>query len=126
MHRSRLSTMLIDAPINEAPAAAAFWSAALGVEARPVPDEPQFISLAGALPELHLAVQAVQDDARYHLDLETDDVDAETARLVALGAAEVNRWLGCRILRAPGGHILCVIPQHTDDETFHRHARVWD
>lgn len=126
MHRSRLSTFLIDAPTAEAPDSAAFWSAALGVPARPVPDEPQFISLRGALPDLTLAVQAVDDQARIHFDIETDDVDAEQARLLALGAVEVDRWLGCRILRAPGGHLLCVIPQHSDDETFHRLARVWE
>jgi hypothetical protein len=126
MHRSRLSTLLIDAPAGEAPASAAFWSAALGVPARPVPDEPQFISLRGALPDLTLAVQAVDDEARYHFDIETDDVDAETARLLALGAVQINEWLGCRIMRAPGGHILCVIPQHSDNETFKRLAHVWE
>jgi hypothetical protein len=60
---------------------------------------------------------------RYHLDIETDDLDAETDRLVGLGAAEVNRWLDCRILRAPGGHLLCVIPRHSDD--FAQHARTF-
>ena len=48
-HRSRLSTILIDAPSGEAAAAAAFWSQALGVPARTVnPDEPQYTSLRGA------------------------------------------------------------------------------
>jgi hypothetical protein len=125
MHRSRLSTILIDAPIAEAPATAAFWSAALGVPARPVPEEEQFTSLPDALPDLTLAVQAVDDTARFHVDLETDDLDAETARLLALGAVEINRWLDCRILRAPGGHILCVIPLHSDPEVFARLARTW-
>jgi hypothetical protein len=126
MHRSRLSTLLIDAPVEEAGRSAAFWSAALGVPARPVPDEEQFTSLPGALPGLTLAVQAVDDVARYHVDIETDDLDAETARLIALGAVEINRWLDCRILRAPGGHLLCVIPRHSDPETFERLATVWE
>ncbi|WP_327009972.1 glyoxalase/bleomycin resistance/dioxygenase family protein [Dactylosporangium sp. NBC_01737] len=126
MHRSRLSTVLIDVPEPDAPAAAAFWSAALGVPARPSPDEPQFTSLPGALHDLVLAVQAVHDLPRYHIDIETDDVPAETARLLALGAVEVDRWLECRILRAPGGHLLCVIPVHSDPAVFERHARVWD
>lgn len=86
MHRSRLSTILIDVPSDEAAAAAGFWSQALGVPARPVPDEEQFTSPPGALPGLTLAVQAVDDKARYHVDIESDDVEAETARLVALGA----------------------------------------
>src|SRR3954449_7457803 len=124
MHRSRLSTVLVDVPVAEAPAASAFWSAALGVPASPVPGEEQFTSLPGALPGLTLAVQAVDAEARYHVDLETDDVDAETARLLALGAVEVNRWLECRILRAPGGHLLCVIPLHSTD--FADHATTWE
>ncbi|WP_459644699.1 VOC family protein [Kineococcus sp. NUM-3379] len=126
MHRSRVSTLLIDAPAAEAPAAAAFWSAAVGVPARPVPQEEQFTSLPGAVPGLVVAVQAVDDAPRYHLDVETDDVDAETERLLGLGAVEVGRWLECRTLRAPGGHLLCVIPVHSDPGEFARHARVWD
>lgn len=81
--------------------------------------------LPDVLPDLVVAVQAVDDAPRYHLDVETDDVDAETARLVALGAVPVAAWQGCRTLRAPGGLLLCVIPQHSDDETFRRLARVW-
>jgi hypothetical protein len=125
-HRSRLSTVLIDAPTDEAGTAAAFWSSALGVPARPVPGEEEFTSLPDALPGLVLAVQSVDDPPRYHVDIETDDVDAETARLVGLGAVEVSRWLECRTLRAPGGHLLCVIPRHSDPETFDRLAQVWE
>jgi Glyoxalase-like domain len=125
MHRSRMSTILIDAPTDEAEATAGFWSAALGVPVRRNPGEPQFLSLPDALPDLALAVQAVDDRPRYHVDIETDDVDAEAARLARLGAVEINRWLECRILRAPGGHLLCVIPRHSDDEVFDRHARTW-
>ncbi|WP_203719468.1 VOC family protein, partial [Asanoa siamensis] len=122
----RLSTILIDTPTDEAGSAATFWSRALGVPAHPVPDEPQFTGLPGALPDLVLAVQSVDDQPRFHVDIETDDVEAETARLLALGAVETNRWLDCRILRAPGGHILCVIPLHSDPEVFARLARAWD
>ena len=118
--------MLIDVPTAEAATAAAFWSAALGVPARPVPGEEQFTSLPGALPGLLLAIQAVNDQPRFHIDFETDDVDAETARLLSLGAVELNRWLECRILRAPGGHLLCVIPRHSDEDTFTRHATTWE
>jgi len=125
-HRSRLSTILIDAPHDEAPDVAAFWSKALGVPARSDPDEQQFISLPGALPGLALAVQAVQAQARYHLDIETDDVEGETARLIALGAVGVGRWLECRTLRAPGGHLVCVIPRHSDPETFARLSHLWE
>jgi Glyoxalase-like domain len=125
VHRSRLSVVLIDVPLGDVPAATAFWSAALGVPARPGAGEEQFTSLPGALAGLDLAIQAVDDRARYHIDVETDDVDAETARLTGLGAVEINRWLDCHVLRAPGGHLLCVIPRHSDPELFDREARTF-
>ena len=96
---------------------------ALGVGAHPAPDEPPFTSLEGGFGGLGAAVQAVDDAPRYHLDVETDDVEAETARLLALGAVEVSRWLECRTLRVPGGQLLCVIPVHSNPETFAALAR---
>lgn len=126
MHKSRFSTLLIDVPADEVPAAATFWSSAFGVPATPVPGEEQFISLRGAFPGLVTAIQSVDDSPRFHIDIETDNLDAETERLLALGAVEVGRWLDCRTLRAPGGHLLCVIPVHSDPEEFARLATVWE
>jgi hypothetical protein len=125
VHRSRVSTLLIDASSAEADRAAAFWSAALGVQPVSEPGEEQFRSLPNAVPGLVTAVQAVDDQPRYHLDFETDDVDAETQRLLALGAVEVSRWLECRTLRVPGGHLVCVIPVHSDVDEFEANAHVW-
>jgi hypothetical protein len=126
MHRSRLSTILIDSPLDEAQQSAAFWSAALGVEAEQGVEEPQYTSLRGVHPDFSVAVQSVDDAPRYHFDIETDDHDAETARLVALGAVEVNRWLDCHTLRVPGGQLVCVIPRHSDEEVFDRLAHTWE
>ncbi|MFE2418669.1 VOC family protein [Streptomyces hokutonensis] len=126
MHRSRVFALLIDTPGPEAAAAAAFWSAALGAPATPVPSEEQFISLHEAIPGLVTAVQSIDDpNPRFHIDIETDDVEAETARLLALGATPVSRWLECRTLRAPGGHLLCVLPVHSDADVFNAGARSW-
>jgi len=125
MHRSRVSTLLIDVPTNEAHDAVTFWAAALGVEASPVAGEEQFTSLPGAVPGLVTAVQEVDAPARFHLDIETDDLDAETQRFLDLGAVEVSRWLDCRTLRVPGGHLVCIIPVHSDPAEFLAHARVW-
>lgn len=125
MHRSRVYAILIDTPESEAASAAAFWSAALGAPLRPDPSEPQFTRLHGALPGLATIVQAVDDAPRFHVDIETDDIEAETARLVALGAVHVSQWLECRVLRAPGGHLLCVVPVHSDPDTFDTHANSW-
>jgi hypothetical protein len=125
MHRSRVYAVLIDAPETEAARAAAFWSAALGVPAQTLPAEPQFISLHGALPGLVTAVQAVDDAPRFHLDIETDDVEAETARLLALGAVQVSQWQECRVLRVPGGHLVCVLPVESDPDVFAAQANAW-
>lgn len=126
MHRSRLYGIFIDTPIAEASAAIGFWSAALGAPAAAVAGEEQFTVLTGALPGVVAAIQAVDDQPRYHVDIETDDVDAEVARMLTLGAVEVSRWLDCHVLRAPGGHLLCVIPVHSDAATFAREARAWE
>jgi hypothetical protein len=125
MHRSRLSTLLIDASLAEAARSAAFWSAALGTETASPTDEPQFTSLPDAVPGLVTAVQAVDDVPRYHVDIETDDVAAEVARLTGLGAVEESSWQGCHTLRAPGGHLLCVIPLHSDPAEFAERAHLW-
>lgn len=126
MHRSRVFALLIDTPAPEAAAAAAFWSAALGTPAEPVPGEEQFTTLHEAIPGLVTAVQSIDDpNPRFHIDIETDDVAAETARLLALGATQTARWLECRVLRAPGGHLLCVLPVHSTPEVFNTQARTW-
>jgi hypothetical protein len=125
VHRSRLFGIFIDTPAAEAGTAADFWSAALGVSARSVVGEEQFTALDGAIPGLIVDIQAVDDEPRYHVDIETDDVAAEVARLTALGAKLVSRWLECHTLRAPGGHLLCVVPVHSDPETFRRLAQTW-
>lgn len=125
MHRSRTYAVIIDVPAADAGAAATFWAGAFGTSATTSPDEPQFTSLPGAIPGLSTAVQSVEDAGRFHLDIETDDVDAEVARLLALGATEVSQWLGCRVLRAPGGHLLCVLPVAGDRAVFDAEARTW-
>ncbi len=70
-------------------------------------------------------IQAVDDAPCYHLDIETDNVKAETARLLALGAVQVSQWLECHVLRAPGGHLLCVIPVHSDPAAFKAQTTTW-
>jgi hypothetical protein len=125
MHRSRVSTFLIDVRRDEVAQATGFWANALGVRTSTPPGEPQFTVLEDAVPGYVTAVQAVDDEPRYHLDIETDDVAAEVARLTALGAQEVSSWQGCHTLRAPGGHLLCVIPVHSDAEEFSARATRW-
>jgi hypothetical protein len=126
MHRSRVYAVLIDVPRADAERATAFWAAAFGARPQPYAPEPQFTDLHGALPGLVAAVQALDEGGpRFHLDFETDDVAAETARLVALGATPVARWQECQVLRVPGGHLVCVLPVESPPEVFDAEARTW-
>ncbi|GAB3149189.1 VOC family protein [Micromonospora sonneratiae] len=123
MHRTRLYGLFVDAPRTEADAAVTFWAAALGATPKPDADGTYHALPGAAGTELAMEVQAVDDAPRYHLDIETDDVPAEVDRLVALGATEETRHDGWVVLRAPGGHLVCVVPVQSDPEFFTAHAR---
>lgn len=125
MHRSRVSTFLIDVRREDVERSTGFRSNALGVQTSTPPGEPQFTVLENAIPGYVTAIQSIDDAPRYHLDIETDDVPAEVARLEDLGAVEVSSWQGCHTLKAPGGHLLCVIPVHSPLEYFTEHATTW-
>jgi predicted enzyme related to lactoylglutathione lyase len=125
MHRSRVSTFLIDVRRDDTDRAATFWAEALGVRTSSPEGEPQYTTLHDGLPGYVLAIQSIDGEPRYHLDIETDDVAAEVERLQDLGAVEVSGWQGCHTLRAPGGHLFCVIPVHSDLASFTEHATIW-
>jgi hypothetical protein len=48
--------------------------------------------------------------ARVHLDIHTDDLDAEVARLEHLGARRVQRVDSWQVMRDPAGLLFCVLP----------------
>jgi hypothetical protein len=123
MHRSRLHVVLIDSPPDSAQAAVAFWAAALGREPEPERGTP-FTVLAPLGSGQVLAHQRLQDGPpRMHLDLETDDTDAEVRRLEALGASRLSDTGGCVQLRDPAGLVFCVVPIQSED--FDQHATTW-
>jgi hypothetical protein len=109
MHRSRLSTFVIDCSGGVAEAAA-FWSAALGRQVLPdSTDDPSYRELATREGEPLLLVQSVDHPGRIHLDIESDDLEAEVARLEALGAKRLGflkRWW---LMEAPTGQRFCVV-----------------
>ncbi|KFL37093.1 VOC family protein [Arenimonas donghaensis] len=112
-HFSRLAGFIIDCEGGSLGAAADFWSQALGLPVTD-PDEgglDKYARLDGTRLGLHIEVQKVKHPSRVHLDVESDDIEAEARRLVALGAVEVSRphdgrWI---VLEAPTGHRFCVV-----------------
>ena len=111
-HRSRLSGFIIDCNVDDLDAAADFWAQALGsrVADRDAGDETADYQMLGDTPgDLHIEVQKVTHPSRVHLDIETDDVDAEAGRLEKLGAKKigfVKRWW---VMEAPSGQRFCVV-----------------
>ena len=108
MHRSRINGILIDCNVDDIGAAAQFWADALG---RPVdPDHPgtrgNYVMLETPPNEISVQIQRVDHESRVHIDIETDDIDAEVARLEKLGATvdtRMERWV---VMRAPSGQRL--------------------
>ena len=110
-HRSRLAGFIIDCQTEDLPAAADFWSKALGcpINEAYVDGEAEYTSLSDTPADLHIEVQKVGHPSRVHLDIEADDIEAEVARLEALGAkkvAWVRRW---QVMEAPTGQRFCVV-----------------
>ena len=111
-HRSRLSGFIIDCKTDDLDAATDFWAGALGcrIADRDAGDATAAYQMLGDTPgELHIEVQQVAHPSRVHLDIETDDVDAEADRLERLGAkkiAFVKRWW---VMEAPTGQRFCVV-----------------
>jgi hypothetical protein len=118
MHRSKLSTFVIDCKTDDLSAAAHFWSAALKRElSPPQPGDERYRELVCAPGEPLLMIQRVGHDSRVHLDIESDDIEAEVTRLVALGARAVERVHTWVVMESPTGHRFCVVrpqrPAHT-------------
>jgi hypothetical protein len=110
MHRSRLCAIVIDCRDDDLDAAAGFWSQVLGRPVgAPVPGWPRYRHLEMQVEEPMVLLQQVEHDSRVHLDLEADDVDAEVARLEALGARRIEKVRSFWVLEAPTGHRFCVV-----------------
>lgn len=114
----------MDCNTDDLPAAADFWSKALGYEAQPDAAYPEYIQLKTPDGEAKMLLQSVDHAPRVHLDIETNDRDAERDRLVALGAKEVGPCKGWIVMEAPTGHRFCIVgPQRKD---FEDNATKWE
>ena len=93
MHRSRLCHLVID--VSDLDDGVSFWSAALGATEEPLSEQSSHVYRRLRLPDsnIRILIQRTSDKKvskeRMHLDIETDDLEAEVRRLEALGA---TRW----------------------------------
>ena len=107
-HRSRICAVLLDTSAATHERVARFWSGALGRKLDYSPAE-RYATLNGA--HLDCMVQRVEPGGEgVHFDIETDDVDAEVARLEKLGAKRIRQVKKWWVMEDPGGHRFCVVP----------------
>jgi Glyoxalase-like domain len=124
MHRSRLAGFIIDCEGGDLDGAAHFWSQALGLPAvGAADDDPGYRRLADAPANLHVEVQSVSHPSCVHLDLCTDDVEAEARRLETLGARRVQPVKDWIVMEAPTGQRFCIVPARSAAHL--KGARVW-
>lgn len=125
MHKSQLAGLIIDCEGGDLDEAAAFWGQALGYgpEVLTGPDEDNYRGLDTGPNGLHIELQRVDHPSRVHLDIETDDIEAEVKRLEALGAKRVGQIKNWWVMEAPTGHRFCVV--RVQRKNFAETAKQW-
>jgi hypothetical protein len=125
MHRSKLAGFIIDCQSYDLQGSSGFWGEALGMAVRELPGEEgrSYRQLLDPAHGLHVEVQTVTHPSRVHLDIETDDIEAELRRLEKLGAVRVGQVQSWWVMEAPTGHRFCVVERISPD--FDERAREW-
>lgn len=123
-HYSRIDKIVIDVAEPDHDKEVAFWQAATGETLMRYERHPEY---HGAILPGHgiglLTQQLQQGQSRVHIDIHTDNLDAEVARLEAVGAQRVQQVHGWWVMRDPAGLLFCVIP---DDRINETNAQRWD
>jgi len=132
MHRSRLCHFVID--VSDLDQGVSFWSATLNAVEEPLPDISSQIYRQLRLPdsEIRILLQKTSDKKiskeRMHLDLETDNVEAEVKRLEALGATrwdhQQERGFNFWVLRDPWSNEFCVLQPNFPELLARNQSRV--
>lgn len=117
MHRSRVCHFVID--VDDLDHGVAFWSAVLGATEESITPWSRHVYRKLRLPdsEIRILLQKTDDEKvskeRMHLDLETDDVEAEVKRLESLGAMpwdhQAERGFDFWVMRDPWDNEFCVL-----------------
>jgi hypothetical protein len=125
-HYSRLRKIVIDVPQEVHGSELTFWQAATGQEMIQAERYPEFHGTDAPAQEVGLLIQRIGGgQSRMHVDIHTDDLEAEISRLEALGAKrefQAHEWW---VLSDPAGLLFCVIPDEPGslhDQNAHR----WD
>ena len=130
--RSRVVQFVID--VADLDAAVAFWSAVLDATEETLGADSQSVYRRLKLPDsdIRILLQRTDDPKsspkeRMHLDLETNDVEAEVHRIEALGATrrdhQQERGHDFWVLRDPWDNEFCILPPEFSTLLARRRAR---
>jgi predicted enzyme related to lactoylglutathione lyase len=116
---------MIDVPEPAFSPSVHFWADAVGRAPSRSPSEADpYLTLMPAEEGVRLTFQRIPSGPpRIHLDIETDDVNAEVRRLEALGGEVVDRVEDWVVLQDPAGLLFCVIS--VDSTDFDASATRW-
>lgn len=106
-HKSRVCAVVFDVDSSSYEDAAKFWACALGRQLK-FDSSKRYTGLPGDLA--CLIQNANPGSEGVHIDIETDDVEAEVARLERLGAKKREKVKGWWVMVSPGDHPFCVVP----------------
>ena len=123
MHHSRVCHFVIDVP--DLDQGVSFWTAALDATEEPLPEISSQVYRHLRLPDSQIRILLQRTDdkkvskERMHLDIETDDVEAEIRRLEALGASpwdhQQERGFDFWVMRDPWDNEFCVLQTEFPD-----------
>jgi predicted enzyme related to lactoylglutathione lyase len=125
MHKSKLGGFIIDCQTEDLEGAANFWGSALGMPVRELPPEEAALykRLEDSQHGLDIEVQKVTHPSRVHLDIESNDIEAEVRRLEKLGARRLQTISTWVVMEAPTGQRFCVVPAKS--KNFNEVATQW-
>jgi hypothetical protein len=121
-----LYKVVIDVPEAGFVQEAEFWEGALGTTLVSLEKHPEYRGAVLHGQEFALLVQRLgTGSARVHLDIHTDDLEAEVARLERLGATRLGQVDFWWVMQDPAGLPFCVLP-NTPGELDDTNANRWD
>ena len=126
MHKSRLAALVIDCEVDSIDGAIDFWSEALGALPRrrfEQPGDENYALLETDAGDPEILLQKVTHTSRVHVDIESDDIEAEVSRLEELGAKRIEKIREWWVMEAPTGHRFCVV--RTQRPGFEENANEW-
>lgn len=125
MHHSRVSSIMIDCLDEHFEDSLAFWSRALGLPVHRQPENgDRYVALGEIQGPIAICLQRVSDHPGFHLDIESDEGEAEKKRLEAAGARTKYRVKQWWVLEDPSGNPFCIVRPESDQ--FPKGAQQWD